>query len=132
VITDFKKMKEDDWKRQLTAEEFRICREKGTEPAFSGEYYDEKSVGTYLCRCCKRPLFNSTSKYDSGSGWASFYQPFDTESIEEQPDDTYGMNRVEILCAHCGSHVGHVFRDGPEPTGLRYCCNSLSLLLDKE
>ena len=131
-MIDFKKMSEQDWRRRLTAEEFSVCREKGTEPAFSGEYYNEKTAGAYLCRCCKKPLFHSTTKYNSGSGWASFYQPFNTEAIEERPDDTHGMDRVETLCAHCGSHVGHVFKDGPEPTGLRYCSNSLSLLLEKE
>ncbi|MDX2465331.1 MAG: peptide-methionine (R)-S-oxide reductase MsrB [Porticoccus sp.] len=131
-MVDFKKMSEKDWKGRLTAEEFRVCRKKGTEPAFSGEYYNEKATGTYLCRCCKTPLFHSVTKYDSGSGWPSFYQPFNTGVIEERPDVTYGMDRVETLCAHCGSHVGHVFMDGPMPTGLRYCSNSLSLLLEKE
>lgn len=125
-------MSKDDWRKRLTNEEFSICREKGTEPAFSGEYYDEKAVGTYLCRCCETPLFHSANKYDSGSGWPSFNQSVSSEVITEQPDHSHGMDRVEAVCANCGSHLGHLFTDGPKPTGLRYCTNSLSILLDRE
>lgn len=131
-MVDFKKMNDDDWQRRLTAKEFTVCRKKGTEPAFSGEYCDEKSVGIYVCNCCAQPLFHSKNKYDSGSGWPSFYQPLTSDVIAEIPDTSHGMVRVETACANCGSHLGHVFTDGPEPTGLRYCTNSLSLQLKKE
>lgn len=120
------------WRQQLTDEEFNICRKKGTEPEFSGEYCHEKAAGTYLCRCCGEPVFHSTNKYDSGSGWASFYQPVNSDTVAESPDLSHGMDRTETTCANCGSHLGHVFKDGPQPTGLRYCTNSASLRLEKE
>ena len=120
------------WRERLTNEEFQVCREKGTERAFSGEYYAEKTSGTYLCRCCGESLFDSSSKYDSGSGWPSFYQPVASSAIDEAFDDSLGMRRTEILCSHCGCHLGHVFTDGPQPTGLRYCVNSLSIRLQKD
>lgn len=131
VMTDYKNMSDEEWRERLTDQEFRVCRKKATEPAFSGKYYEEKAEGVYVCRCCGEPLFDAASKYHSGSGWPSFYQPINSDAIAECPDDSYGMNRVETMCANCGCHLGHVFTDGPEPTGLRYCTNSLSLLLKK-
>ncbi len=120
-----------EWRAELTDEQFKVCRQKGTERAFSGEYYDCKEDGTYVCRCCGEPLFSSDTKYDSGSGWPSFYQPLQTDAVAEEHDHSHGMHRVEVLCKKCGAHLGHVFPDGPRPTGLRYCINSLSLQLKK-
>lgn len=119
------------WQQQLSAEEFRICRGKGTEAPFTGEYWNCHDDGTYLCRCCGEALFSSETKYDSGSGWPSFFQPVQANTIAEHRDLSYGMIRTEITCARCGSHLGHVFEDGPRPTGLRYCVNSASLRLRK-
>ena len=130
-MTDFKKMTDMEWRERLSTEEFEVCREKSTELAFSGEYIDEKAVGTYRCRCCDAPLFHSANKYHSGSGWASFYQPVNSTAIDEYTDNSHGMARVETICARCGAHLGHVFTDGPAPTGLRYCTNSLSISLEK-
>ena len=118
-----------EWRAELTPEEYQITRQKGTERAFTGEYYKTKTPGTYLCKCCGQELFQSETKYDSGSGWPSFYQPAKPEAVKEDFDDAHGMRRVEITCGRCGAHLGHVFEDGPNPTGLRYCINSASLKL---
>jgi len=121
------KRSEDEWKNILSPEEYRILRKKGTEPAFTGNYVDNKKSGKYLCAGCGEELFRSDSKYDSGSGWPSFWEPVSEEVIEEKNDNSHGMKRTEILCNKCGGHLGHVFDDGPRPTGLRYCVNSASL-----
>lgn len=131
-MSDSNLKNDERWRAELTDEEYRICRQKGTERAFAGEYWDCKKSGTYLCRCCGEPLFTSATKYDSGSGWPSFYQPVAPGSVAEARDISHGMVRTEILCDKCGAHLGHVFPDGPDPTGLRYCVNSASLKLDEE
>jgi peptide-methionine (R)-S-oxide reductase len=120
-----------EWARILTPEQYRIVRQKGTEPPFTGEYVDEHASGTYKCVACGEPLFSSDAKYDSRSGWPSFYQALDPAKIEEHEDSSHGMRRIEVTCARCGAHLGHLFPDGPEPTGLRYCVNSASLTLEK-
>ena len=122
---------EEEWEKELSPEQFAICRKKGTERAFTGEYYDCKDKGTYLCSCCASELFSSETKYDSGSGWPSFWEPMG-ESIKTETDGSIGLQRVEVLCKECGAHLGHVFEDGPQPTGLRYCINSVSLKLKKD
>ncbi|MDH5671035.1 MAG: peptide-methionine (R)-S-oxide reductase MsrB [Myxococcales bacterium] len=115
------------WRQQLTAEQYAITRQKGTERAFTGVYWDHHESGSYHCVCCGQELFDSDTKYDSGSGWPSFYQPVADGRVAEQPDHSHGMRRVEALCSGCDAHLGHVFEDGPAPTGLRFCINSASL-----
>mgnify|MGYP001345025458 FL=1 len=123
---------EQEWMQQLTPEEFQICRLKGTERPFTGKYNSEKSAGVYKCICCGHPLFDAGTKYESGSGWPSFFAPIGEDAVSTEEDFSHGMHRVEVMCARCGSHLGHVFEDGPAPTGLRYCMNSVSLDLEKK
>ena len=122
----------EEWRRSLTPEQYRILREKGTERAFTGQYTDTKTPGVYLCSACGLELFPSETKFDSGCGWPSFYDPATRENVEEHEDRSHGMVRTEVTCARCGGHLGHVFPDGPNPTGLRYCINSASLRLNKK
>jgi peptide-methionine (R)-S-oxide reductase len=122
---------DDEWRRRLTPEQYEVARKAGTEPAFSGEYWDCHDDGTYECVCCGAPLFSSETKFESGTGWPSFFEALDPEAVEERTDTSHGMVRTEAVCRSCGAHLGHVFPDGPRPTGLRYCMNSASLRLDR-
>lgn len=130
-MTDLPKT-ESEWREKLDIEQYQVLRKGGTERAFTGKYWDEHRDGTYRCAGCGQPLFESDTKFESGSGWPSFYQPKDGADLAEEEDSSYGMSRTEVKCANCGGHLGHVFPDGPQPTGLRYCINSAALDLDAE
>lgn len=123
---------EEEWKEELTPEEYHVLREKGTERPFTGKYYKTKEPGVYRCAACGNEVFSSKTKYESGSGWPSFWAPIEDESVEMENDTSFGMRRTEVICSRCGSHLGHVFDDGPEPTGQRFCINSVALQLEKQ
>jgi peptide-methionine (R)-S-oxide reductase len=129
-MTEKIKKTEEEWRRELSPEQYHVLREKGTERAFTGEYASSKAPGVYRCAACGEELFTSDTKFESGCGWPSFYEPAEASKVQEHEDKSFGMRRVEVTCSKCDSHLGHVFPDGPRPTGLRYCINSVSLKLD--
>ncbi len=131
-MTDKVQKTEAEWREELTPEQYAICRQRGTEPPFSGIYWDCHDPGIYRCVCCGSPLFDSETKFDSGCGWPSFWQPEQQAAVRLLPDNSHNMQRIEVRCAKCDAHLGHVFEDGPEPTGLRYCINSAALTLDRQ
>ena len=126
------KIEEDEWRKKLTKEQYKVLRKKGTERPFTGKYWDNHEKGRYFCAGCGTPLFDSDTKFESGSGWPSFYAPIDEDKINIKTDKSFGMRRTEVLCKKCGGHLGHVFPDGPKPTGQRYCINSISLDFKKK
>ena len=132
MTENLKEMTEEQWRQKLTPEQFHVARQGGTERAFTGKYNDTKTEGVYNCICCDTPLFESTTKYDSGSGWPSFWEALDPEAVNRTVDRSHGMTRVEATCATCGAHLGHIFPDGPQPTGERFCMNSASMRLETD